>query len=80
METTPDRPRTFAVRTLGCQMNAHDSERMAGLLIADGLVPVANSADHGQCDLAEAVLQAGANFFGLLQHFRVGLSGRRRLG
>ena len=45
METTPDRPRTFAVRTLGCQMNAHDSERMAGLLIADGLVPAADPAE-----------------------------------
>lgn len=33
-------PRTFAVRTLGCQMNMHDSERMAGLLSDMGLVPV----------------------------------------
>ena len=32
-------PRTFTVRTFGCQMNAHDSERMAGLLSDDGLVP-----------------------------------------
>src|SRR5215472_17490761 len=27
-----DRQRTFEIRTYGCQMNAHDSERMAGLL------------------------------------------------
>lgn len=33
-------PRTYAVRTLGCQMNEHDSERMAGLLEAEGLIPV----------------------------------------
>ncbi len=33
-------PRTYAVRTLGCQMNLHDSERMAGLLEEAGLVPV----------------------------------------
>ncbi len=33
-------PRTYAVRTLGCQMNEHDSERMAGLLEAQGLIPV----------------------------------------
>jgi len=39
-----DAPRSFAVRTLGCQMNAHDSERMAGLLIADGLVPADDPA------------------------------------
>ena len=30
-------PRTYAVRTYGCQMNEHDSERIAGLLEADGL-------------------------------------------
>ena len=35
-----DLPRTYAVRTLGCQMNEHDSERIAGLLEASGLVSV----------------------------------------
>ena len=30
-------PRRFFVRTFGCQMNEHDSERIAGLLQADGL-------------------------------------------
>jgi len=30
-------PRTYAVRTLGCQMNVHDSEHMAGLLEQAGL-------------------------------------------
>jgi tRNA-2-methylthio-N6-dimethylallyladenosine synthase len=29
---------TFDVRTFGCQMNKHDSERIAGLLLAMGLV------------------------------------------
>ena len=40
------RPRTLAavtgrffVRTYGCQMNEHDSERIAGLLVADGMEP-----------------------------------------
>jgi tRNA-2-methylthio-N6-dimethylallyladenosine synthase len=32
-------PRTFHIRTFGCQMNDHDSERLAGVLVADGLVP-----------------------------------------
>jgi len=32
-------PRTFHIRTFGCQMNEHDSERLAGLLLADGLEP-----------------------------------------
>ena len=31
-------PKTFSIRTFGCQMNEHDSERLAGLLVADGLV------------------------------------------
>ncbi|WP_083602808.1 tRNA (N6-isopentenyl adenosine(37)-C2)-methylthiotransferase MiaB [Bowdeniella nasicola] len=35
-------PTTFSVRTLGCQMNVHDSERMAGLLLDAGYVPVAD--------------------------------------
>ena len=30
--------RTYEVRTLGCQMNVHDSERIAGLLEASGYV------------------------------------------
>ena len=31
--------RTYRVRTYGCQMNEHDSERIAGLLEADGCAP-----------------------------------------
>ena len=30
--------RRFFLRTFGCQMNEHDSERIAGLLVADGMV------------------------------------------
>src|SRR3954470_3639490 len=30
-------PRKYVVRTFGCQMNDHDSERIAGLLEADGM-------------------------------------------
>jgi tRNA-2-methylthio-N6-dimethylallyladenosine synthase len=37
--------RTYAIRTYGCQMNEHDSERLAGLLEADGLTP-AGSLDE----------------------------------
>ncbi len=36
--------RTYRVRTFGCQMNEHDSERIAGLLEADGL----RLADDGE--------------------------------
>jgi tRNA-2-methylthio-N6-dimethylallyladenosine synthase len=30
-------PRKFVIRTFGCQMNEHDSERLAGMLVSDGL-------------------------------------------
>jgi tRNA-2-methylthio-N6-dimethylallyladenosine synthase len=33
--------RTYHVRTLGCQMNVHDSERLAGLLDVAGYLPAA---------------------------------------
>jgi tRNA-2-methylthio-N6-dimethylallyladenosine synthase len=31
-------PRTYEVRTYGCQMNVHDSERLSGLLEEAGYV------------------------------------------
>ena len=39
--------RTYSVETYGCQMNVHDSERIAGLLDEAGYIPVAegNQAD-----------------------------------
>ncbi|HEY6416508.1 MAG TPA: tRNA (N6-isopentenyl adenosine(37)-C2)-methylthiotransferase MiaB, partial [Acidimicrobiales bacterium] len=39
MTSSPARPSRYIVRTFGCQMNEHDSERIAGLLEADGLRP-----------------------------------------
>ena len=39
--------RTYIVRTFGCQMNEHDSERIAGLLEADGLGEMlAETSEH----------------------------------
>src|SRR6201986_4557522 len=37
-------PRTYEIRTYGCQMNAHDSERLAGLLEDAGYQRVASDA------------------------------------
>jgi tRNA-2-methylthio-N6-dimethylallyladenosine synthase len=37
--------RGYIVHTFGCQMNEHDSERIAGLLEGDGYVAVADQAD-----------------------------------
>ena len=40
--------RTYSVETYGCQMNVHDSERIAGLLDEAGYIPV---QDGAQADL-----------------------------
>ncbi|MCC2322015.1 tRNA (N6-isopentenyl adenosine(37)-C2)-methylthiotransferase MiaB [Cellulomonas xiejunii] len=37
-------PRTYLVKTLGCQMNVHDSEHMAGMLEQAGYVPAPAAA------------------------------------
>src|SRR5215211_3166171 len=43
--TRTDRPpRTYEVRTYGCQMNVHDSERLSGLLEDAGYVRAAADA------------------------------------
>ena len=41
-------PRTFRVKSFGCQMNVYDGERMGELLVADGLRP---AADGEQAEL-----------------------------
>ena len=41
-------PRTFRVKSFGCQMNVYDGERMGELLLADGLSP---AADGEQAEL-----------------------------
>ena len=35
----------YYIRTFGCQMNEHDSERVAGLLEADGMLPAPDPVD-----------------------------------
>ena len=38
---TPKREgQTYYLRTFGCQMNEHDSERIAGLFELDGMAPL----------------------------------------
>jgi len=37
--------RRYVVRTFGCQMNEHDSERLSGVLEADGMEPVDDEAE-----------------------------------
>jgi tRNA-2-methylthio-N6-dimethylallyladenosine synthase len=40
-----EEPRRYLIRTFGCQMNEHDSERLAGLLESDGLVSATGMDD-----------------------------------
>ncbi|HEV8420506.1 MAG TPA: tRNA (N6-isopentenyl adenosine(37)-C2)-methylthiotransferase MiaB, partial [Actinomycetota bacterium] len=37
--------RRFYIRTFGCQMNEHDSQRLAGLLAAEGLEEATSPED-----------------------------------
>ncbi|MBN0041485.1 tRNA (N6-isopentenyl adenosine(37)-C2)-methylthiotransferase MiaB [Cellulosimicrobium cellulans] len=47
-------PRTYVVRTLGCQMNVHDSEHMAGMLEQAGYTRA--SADDAAANRADVVV------------------------
>lgn len=47
---TSTQTRTYQVRTYGCAMNVHDSERLSGLLEGAGMVPVAEG------DVADVVV------------------------
>ena len=42
---TSDSPKTFHVKSFGCQMNVYDGERMAEMLSAQGYAPAAEGAD-----------------------------------
>ena len=42
---TPAAVRTYQVRTFGCQMNVHDSERLSGLLEENGYVAAADGQE-----------------------------------
>jgi tRNA-2-methylthio-N6-dimethylallyladenosine synthase len=47
MQSTPP-PKTFHVRSFGCQMNVYDGERMAELLVAEGM---AQADERAKADL-----------------------------
>jgi tRNA-2-methylthio-N6-dimethylallyladenosine synthase len=61
-------PRSFAIRTYGCQMNEHDSERLAGMLLADGLVPADTLEDADVIVLNTCCIRENADnrFYGHL--------------
>ncbi len=54
--TTPTAPKTYDVRTHGCQMNVHDSERLAGLLETAGYVDLAGLPADSRPPVADVVV------------------------
>ena len=64
--------KTYYLRTFGCQMNEHDSERMAGMLEADGYARVDNPEDaevvlFNTCCIRE---KADERLYGNLGHMK----------
>jgi tRNA-2-methylthio-N6-dimethylallyladenosine synthase len=65
-------PRRYFVRTYGCQMNEHDSERLAGLLEADGLAPAASEEQADVIVLNTCCIRENADnrLYGKLGHLK----------
>ncbi|MFN8022933.1 MAG: tRNA (N6-isopentenyl adenosine(37)-C2)-methylthiotransferase MiaB [Acidimicrobiales bacterium] len=65
-------PRRYVVHTYGCQMNEHDSERIAGLLDADGMEAVDSDADADVVVLNTCCIRENADnrLYGNLGHLK----------
>src|SRR4051812_433308 len=65
-------PRKFLVQTYGCQMNEHDSQRIAGLLEADGLEPARSSDEADVIVLNTCCIRENADnkLYGQLGHLK----------
>jgi tRNA-2-methylthio-N6-dimethylallyladenosine synthase len=59
--TPQRRGMSYFIRTFGCQMNEHDSERIGGLLEADGMVPVDRPDDADVVILNTCTIRANAD-------------------
>jgi len=70
--------RSYVVRTYGCQMNEHDSERIAGLLEADGLVRAESEDDADVVVLNTCCIRENADnkLYGNLGHLKTWKSRR----
>ncbi|WBB98656.1 MULTISPECIES: tRNA (N6-isopentenyl adenosine(37)-C2)-methylthiotransferase MiaB [unclassified Solwaraspora] len=65
-------PRTYQVRTYGCQMNVHDSERISGLLESAGYVRAGESDDPDVVVFNTCAVRENADnrLYGNLGHLR----------
>ncbi|MBL8646675.1 MAG: tRNA (N6-isopentenyl adenosine(37)-C2)-methylthiotransferase MiaB [Sphingosinicella sp.] len=66
-------PRSYFVKTFGCQMNVYDSERMAELLEAEGHTPAASAEDAdivvlNTCHIRERASEKVYSEIGRLKH------------
>jgi len=64
--------RRYLLRTFGCQMNEHDSERIAGLLTADGYVSTEDAEDASVVVFNTCAVRENADnrLYGNLGHLR----------
>src|SRR5918992_4356994 len=64
--------RRYLIRTFGCQMNEHDSERIAGLLESDGYTPTERAGDAEVVVLNTCAVRENADnrLYGNLGHLR----------
>ncbi|MEV4109199.1 tRNA (N6-isopentenyl adenosine(37)-C2)-methylthiotransferase MiaB [Nonomuraea sp. NPDC049695] len=72
MTVTQEGARTYEVRTYGCQMNVHDSERLSGLLEDAGYVPASDgeTADVVVFNTCAVRENADNRLYGNLGHLR----------
>ncbi|WP_439378215.1 tRNA (N6-isopentenyl adenosine(37)-C2)-methylthiotransferase MiaB [Amycolatopsis lexingtonensis] len=65
-------PRAYQIRTFGCQMNVHDSERLAGQLEDAGYAPVADGAKPDLIVFNTCAVRENADnkLYGTLGHLR----------
>ncbi len=68
----PGSPRTYQVRTYGCQMNVHDSERISGLLEGAGYVRAADALEPDVVIFNTCAVRENADnrLYGNLGHLR----------
>ena len=73
VEPTPETaPRRYLVRTFGCQMNEHDSERIAGQMEAEGYTPADGEDDADVIVLNTCCIRENADnkLYGTLGHLK----------
>ncbi len=74
--------KTYFVRTFGCQMNDHDSERIAGLMEADGMAPASSYEDADVVFVNTCTIRENADnrLYGTLGHIKQFKDADRRAG